>query len=216
MASALVFADSQPQQPTRQGSVPSDKTADYFPEDAIQGMGGLLARFLASAEEPRLFGVVQQANVVCYRFDWMAGRSGRLLAVRLSFDPDGSARIIRALGNLRSSEVRKTEFGVSAGQAQKFLQLLAMADFWSMPALEPENPDRNRKVYVLGADTWIFEGVRSGTYHVVMRRAPVPSPFTEMVSFLTKDLAKLDDSWTPKASPPPPPIKTNTIKINNR
>lgn len=198
-------AQSEPQQDVSKSATSSDEAADYFPEYALHGAGRFLSRyFLGPAGEPRLFGVVHDASTLSYRFSWMAGHSGRLLGVRLSFNSDGSAQITNIQGSLPSleSQVHKSQVSVSAAGAEKFLQHVA-ADFWSMLAVEPENPDGNRRVYVLDGDTWIFEGVRGVSYHVVMRASPEPSSFTEMVRFLAKDLARLDDTWVPQAFPHP-------------
>ncbi|HUJ31362.1 MAG TPA: hypothetical protein VLY23_08790 [Candidatus Acidoferrum sp.] len=62
----------------------------------------------------------------------------------------------------------------------------------------------------MDGEIWLFEGIREGKYHVVYRHLPEPSSFTEMVHLLAKDLAKLDDSWVPKAFGPEPPIKIVT------
>jgi hypothetical protein len=77
------------------------------------------------------------------------------------------------------------------------------AKFWAMPAMEQENPDPHRKPYKLDASPWVFEGVRNRSYHVVIRHGLEPNPFTEMVHFLAKDLARLDKPTISQASPAP-------------
>jgi hypothetical protein len=83
----------------------------------------------------------------------------------------------------------------------RFLQRVEKSDFWSMPTLETEDPDPHRRVYKIDAGQWVFEGARKGEYHVAFREGPQSSPFTEMVSFLAKQIAKLDESVIPHALP---------------
>ena len=86
-------------------------------------------------------------------------------------------------------------------EVDQFFRTIEKAGFWSMPTAEPENPNPDRRAIKLDAGNWVFEGVRGGAYHVVFREGPEPSPFTEMVRFLAKDLAKVDESAVPRALP---------------
>jgi hypothetical protein len=62
---------------------------------------------------------------------------------------------------------------------------------------------------------WLFEGVRDGSYHVVYRHSPDPGPFTQMVGFLAKNLAKVDDSWIPRGGTSPDSVVSTLTRGGN-
>jgi hypothetical protein len=70
-----------------------------------------------------------------------------------------------------------------------------------MSSVEPEDPDPRHRTISLDTVDWVFEGARAGTYHVVFRESPKASPFTDMVKFLARDLAKLDEATVPQPRP---------------
>ena len=130
----------------------------------------------------------------------MGGQHWRLLALRLSVNPDGSTGITCIEESGAPSNAHRAQLTDSDANVKKFLQLVEKADFWSMPSVEPEIVASGRRDYKLDAGPWVFEGVRNGSYYFVVRRGPKTSPFTEMVHFLAKDLAKLDESTIPHES----------------
>jgi hypothetical protein len=200
-AAVFLFSGSNPQQGVPQSSASSaTKAALYFPSGAVDGFANLFSDYLSRIDEPSLLAAAQDPSAISYRFESLAGQSGQMLAVRLSLNPDGSARIFTREESGTPRVLHRTEKSVPAAGVNKFLQLVEKASFWSMPAIEPENSDARRKAYKMDASTWVFDGVRTGGYHVVFRQGPEPSPFTEMVHFLEKDLAKLDESVIPRTS----------------
>jgi hypothetical protein len=177
----------------------------YFPETAIGGIGGLFTDFLGSAGEPSLVAIAHDdPKGLSYRLDWTGIPSLRLLVVRLSFGSESKPEITILEGRLRSTEFHKTQLEPLSDDAAKFMQLVEKSDFWSMPSLEPQNtqPD-GRGPYKMDGDMWLFEGARNGSYHVAYRHSPDPGPFTQMIRFLVKDLAKLDDAWIPQTHASP-------------
>jgi hypothetical protein len=211
-AAAVLIAgtNSQERGQEKPASSATAKIDAYFPPGAVDGFGDYFSSYLRFAGEPSLFALAEDPRAISYRFDWLAGQSSHFLAIRLSLSPDGS-------GLLTSTEIlgapeasHKKELNVSPPDVMRFLQTIEKADFWSMPNAEGGYPRASQRSYKLDASTWVFEGVRGGRYHVTLRRAPETSPYTDMVDYLVRDLAKLDKSAIPHAYPSPPPTITAT------
>lgn len=66
---------------------------------------------------------------------------------------------------------------------------------------DPDKPDVATKSYELDASTCVLEGVSNGSYHIVFRRGPEAGPFADMVRFLAKDIANLDEAAFPAGAP---------------
>jgi hypothetical protein len=201
-ATAFLFSGMNSQQAAPQSPASSAAaTPHYFPPGAVNGFAEFFASYLTRVGEPSLLIAAQEPEAILYRFESMAGQTGRTLAVRLSLNPDGSARIFTAeeFGTPRS--LHRTENNVAPTDVNRLLQLVDRGRFWSMATIEPENRDLPRRAYKTDASTWVFEGVRNAGYHVVLRRGPEPGRFTEMVRFLLRDLAKLDESAIPRTFP---------------
>ena len=163
----------------------------YFPSGAVDGFADFFSNYLRRAGEPSLLAAAQDPDAFSYRLDSLAAQLWQVRAVRLTLNPDGSGRIFTTEDSGTPHMLHRKEASIPAEDVSKFLQLVEKAGFWSMPAAEQENADPHRRVYKLDASTWVFEGVRNGAYHVVLRRGLDPSPFTDMVRFLLKDVAKL-------------------------
>jgi hypothetical protein len=205
-AAVLTAVTNSPQRVQEKPEASATAKIDaYFPRGAVDGFGDYFSSYLRSAGEPSLFALAEDTRTISYRFDWLAGQSWHFLAIRLSLNPDGSGRITATeiLGAPGASH--KTELNASRADVMRFLQMIEKADFWSMPNVEEGNAKASHRSYKLDASTWVFEGVRGGGYHVTLRRAPETSPYTEMVDYLVRDLAKLDESAFPHAYPSPPP-----------
>ena len=201
---ALLFAGSNsqlavPQSPTSSAT----KAAVYFPPGAVDGFADYFSAYLSYIGEPSLPAAAQDPRALSYRLDWLSGQHGYVLAVRISVNPDGSAAITSVEESGTPTVLHRTQPSVSSVDVKEFLRMVENSKFWSMPAMEEENPDPRRRVYKLDASACVFEGVRNGSYHVVFRQGPEPSPFTEMVSFLAKNLARLDKPTISHASPAP-------------
>jgi hypothetical protein len=175
----------------------------------IDGFGDFFSSYLSHFGEPSLFTAAQDPSAHSYRLDWLSSQHGYVLVVRILLNPDGGAEVIAIEESGKPDALQRTQNRLSGADVKKFLQLVEKADFWTMPA---ENPDPRRKAYKFDASPWVFEGVRNGSYHVVRRLSPNSSPFTEMVRFLAKDLAKLDDSAIPHAYPSTPSTDPGAVK----
>jgi hypothetical protein len=177
----------------------------YFPGGTNDSR--LFADFLNNTGEPSLVEIARKdPKAVCYRLDWIGVTSLRILTIRLSLAPDGSARITTIKASIdRWTEFHKAELTASADATKKFLKMVGDADFWSLPLVEPLPPPGpgGRRPYTMDGEIWLFEGARNGSYHVIYRHSPKVGRLTDMVQFLAKDLAKLNDGWIAEASPPP-------------
>jgi hypothetical protein len=172
----------------------------YFPPEALDGSSGFFYVFLRSVGEPSLLAMMaDDPNATAYRFDWVAGQAGMMLAVRLSVNSDGSGDATSVVsGYGKPPVVNRTQHPVSKAYVDKFSELVAWTDFWSTSHVEKANPDLHGGSNTLDADTWVLEGVRNSRYRAELRRAPAPGRFTDMVHFLLKDIANLDDSISPQ------------------
>lgn len=181
----------------------NDQDRLYFPKGIAAQIADadLFSAYLRFISEPSLLPPVEQP--VSYRLSCIYCQKPDFLVVRLSLKPKGNAEITTTLATLHISgpptNVDRTQRTAIATDVGRFSQLIEKADFWSMPTVEQENADPKRRAYKVHAGHWVFEGVRDGTYHVVFREGPEPSPFTDMVRFLAKDVAKLDESAIPHA-----------------
>ena len=183
----LLGADFQQNQtPDSTRSIPDAPL--YFPPDLP--MSSFFSQYLAFVGEPSLLETSKNTNVVSYRLSWLGSQTGRVVAVRLIVNSDGSGEVISAVASGIPWVVRKWNNAVSASDLQRFLQLVEDGKFWSL------RPTEHNRGYGLDGTVWIVEGVRNGSYHCVYRWSPdeLPSQFTEIGRYLAKDLAKLDDS----------------------
>jgi len=178
------------------------KTQIYFPESALEGLHQFISAYLDHFSEPSLFTATSDPNFTSYRFEFMSAQTGRVNTIRLSFNPDGTGTVTAVEESGTPPALHRTQTTVSPTIINRFMQRLEKSKFWSMPSTEPVCPDSGRKVIKLDASTWIFEGVHNGHYHVVLRRAPESSPFTEMVLFLVRDVANLSEPNVPRVSAP--------------
>jgi len=195
---AFLFAGANSQQGVPKSPASSATEAPvYFPPDMVDGFNGFFSHYLSRFGEPSLLAAAQDSSALSYRLDWMASQRWVVLAVRLSFNADGTASVTSIVESGPPAVLHRTQNSVSVEDAKKFMQMLEKAGFWAMPSMEQEKPSKGPKAYKLDASPRIFEGVRNGRYHVVPRLSPESSPFTEMVRFLTRDLAKLDESVIP-------------------
>lgn len=176
----------------------------YFPN----GFSGEMTNFLRNCDEPSLLAAAKDASLLSYRFESIAGQSGRSLAVRLIVNPDGSGKIFladrfvaRDASKGDSHVLRKAEVDVSTEDVNRLLMKIEKAEFWSMPSEEPETSDERKGIYMRDSDTYVFEGVRRGNYHVAVRRGPEGGPFEEMIAFLARDLAHLTGTAIPPHQP---------------
>jgi hypothetical protein len=192
-ATALVFAAPSSQQsapPSAESS--GTKIPIYFPPGAVDSFGSFFSSYLGSFGEPSLLAAAQDPSALSYRLNWLSAQHGYVLAIRISMNPDGSGRITTVEQPPSAARLQRTQLDVSSADGNKFLQMVERARFWSMPAVEQQDPEPGHRVYKMDASSWAFEGVRKGSYHVVFRQGLDPGPFKEMVRFLANGLAKLN------------------------
>jgi hypothetical protein len=197
---ALTFLGAGPHRAAVQGS--TQLSADghqYFQPGP--NPASIIAAFLPSLGEPSLYEAAKDPNLVSLRASFFSPIPAHAVAVRLVVDADGSGQIISAVLMDSKSGVKKTQNDVSANEVSKLLQLLAKADFWSIPSVEDPGPKTDaagHKVYVIDGPHWMVEAAREGSFHYVYRYTPKTSPVTEIACHLAKDVASSDDSTISK------------------
>jgi hypothetical protein len=186
-------------------SKPNKRFADdiYFPvgvfsphEDGMNWIAKFYSSSLAAMQEAPL-SFIKDKNIETYRFLWLR-----------SFHPPVSIRFYRA--NNQSYMVVKQLSGVGVpenGEAnfpktltvnetrpvteaewQRFQELLKKSGFWSIPT-------EDGKPIGLDGAGWLFEGVKSGQYHVVDRQSPEQGDFREACVYLLRiSGVKIDES----------------------
>ncbi len=167
------------------------QTVVFFPAGAIGWHDNLFSQVLSQFNEPSLLAAAQDSSALSYRFESMAGQKWQFLVVRVSISSDGSARVVAVEQSGTPPILHRTEHSASTADVKKFLRLVDRADFWSMRSTE------SGQGYYRDSGSWVFEGIRNGTYHVVVRDGGQPRPFVDTVHFLAVELAKLDESDIP-------------------
>jgi hypothetical protein len=148
--------------------------------------------YLQFFDEPSLLPVHQDRTVVSYRVESLLLRGHKVLVVRLSINPDGSAKVVTVDQSGEQPAVHRTERTAPAVDVKKFLELIEKANFWSMSTVSNDQ----RQVY--DGVPWILEGHRDGKYHVVIRDDWPSGPSNELLRYLTIDLGKVDASGIPR------------------
>lgn len=206
----------------KQPSLLDTTTLKYFQQESVQDLMPYVAEFLNSTDEPSLLTQAQDPTKVSYRFAALLLPGMYIRVIRFSLHPDGTATVVTFLGPFPKDptakiKADKVERDASTKDAAEFLELVDDAGFWTMPTVK--TPDLTPpKYYTLDGAMWVFEGARNGAYHVVYRGNPNASPFTDMVHFLGKNLAGLNDSEIPGGMWPPvsllPPNQSVAIQIS--
>jgi hypothetical protein len=151
--------------------------------------------------EPSLFEIAKDAGAISFRVSYFSPVPVREIAVRLVVNADGSGQVTSAVSSGTATEVQRTKNNVAIADVDKFLRLVEEVGFWSMASTddtEQKTDKAGRKPYVMDGGWLMVEGVQRGSFHHVFRRNPNPSPVTGIGRYLTKDLAKLDDSVVPR------------------
>jgi hypothetical protein len=201
LATTHSVAHSNPQQKPPQNEAAPPKTShSYFPKDTRDRFADFYSTYLASIGEPSLLAASQDPTTVAYRLVCMYCQRPDILVIRLSLKPEWNAAITTttAASDIHGKVTVKDrkERTTSARELDGFFTLVEKAAFWSMPSSQQDNSGLPK--YDAALSQWVFEGARNGTYHVVFREGPEPSPFTDMVCFLARDLAKLDEPTVPR------------------
>jgi hypothetical protein len=188
LSCAAISQQDTPKSTSRQASQPTQ----YFPEGVVASFTRFFAEYLQFFDEPSLLPGAQDRTVVSYRFESWMRRGSQILVVRLSLNPDGSARVVTVDQSGNPAAVHRTERTAPAVDVKKFLELIEKANFWSTSTID----NNQRQIY--DGVPWIFEGLRDGKYHVVIRDDWPSSPSNELLRYLTIDLGKVDASGIPR------------------
>jgi hypothetical protein len=188
LSCATIRQQDTPKSTSRQASQPTQ----YFPDGVVGSFTRYFAEYLRFFDEPSLLPAAQDRIVVSYRFESWMRRGSQILVVRLSLNPDGSARVITVDQSGKPPAVHSTERTASAVDVKKFLELIEKANFWSTSTVTNDQ----RQVY--DGVPWILEGLRDGKYHAVIRDDWPWSPSNELLRYFTIDLGKVDASGIPR------------------
>lgn len=188
VSAALSCAPTGQQDTPKSASRQASQPAQYFPEELARGFASFFAEYLRFFDEPSLLPGPQDGTVVSYRLESLLLRGHKVLVVRLSLNPDGSARVVTVDQSGNPAAVHRTERTATAESVKKFLELVDKANFWSTSTTRQDGG------YTRDGVPWIFEAIRNGKYHVVIRDNWPSNPSNEFLRYLTIDLAKLDAS----------------------
>src|SRR5207245_1572854 len=140
---AFLFAGANSQQGVPKSPASSATEAPvYFPPDMVDGFNGFFSHYLSRFGEPSLLAAAQDSSALSYRLDWMASQRWVVLAVRLSFNADGTASVTSIVESGPPAVLHRTQNSVSVEDAKKFMQMLEKAGFWAMPSMEQEKPPK--------------------------------------------------------------------------
>lgn len=208
LAALFAFARPFPNERSPQNmfqALPSPQSAakSYFPPDTKDPLADFYSRYLNFIAEPSLLTAAQGARAVSYRLICLYCNKINLLVIRLTMSSDGTGSITTTISTIGSSGVpivsNRSQRIATQAETEQFSRSLEKSEFWSMPTNDLSRPTAYNMD--AAASHWVFEGVRSGAYHVVFREGPEQSPFTEMVIFFAKNLSKLEDSLAPRVFP---------------
>jgi hypothetical protein len=141
---------------------------------------------LYDLKEPSFFEAAKDPSVISFRMSVLGYVRGWMLSVRLDLNADGSGQITSATSTWHATPKRESK-SVSPTEIKAFLQLVDRVGFWSMTKIEETTG-------IVDGDEWLVEGVRNGSFHYVHGANPRPGPIMEIVHFLVRDLAKMNNS----------------------
>ncbi len=125
-----------------------------------------------------------------YRLFVRTRPAGILVVVRLSIGPGGSGEVVGKMSKSASAAdvlaVHRT-VNLSRTDVDGFLKLTADSGFWSMPVHDAIDIHH----VAMGEPSWMFEGEKEGSYHVVCRGTSSLASLKKTVMFLV-DVSKLD------------------------
>lgn len=176
--------------------LPANSQDKYFPPKAFsddvrlnQFVYDWYSSELKVLEEPSLFEMAGNRAAETYRFLWLR-TFDHPVAVRLEFRNDGSAVISAKVAtgssgypDKKAQLLENFSRPITRKQTQVFQMLLKKIDFWKLPSSDEHHGND-------GAD-WIVEGVKQGTYHLVVRWSPKEGGIRELGEMLAFGLADL-------------------------
>lgn len=176
---------------------PASSQVRYFPPKVFSSEDAQLDQFVSEwyssklkiLEEPSLLEMAGDRNVETYRFLWLR-TFHKPVAVRLQLSNDGRAvlfaKVATGTGGFPDKNphlLQNFSRPVSSEQVQAFRRLLGKMDFWTLP--RDRGPGGND-----GAE-WIVEGLKQGTYRVVMEWSPQQGAIRDLGMMLAFGLADL-------------------------
>jgi hypothetical protein len=168
----------------------------YFPPK-LYGAGQIAASWAESdafllnrLEEPSLFTRTPDISAEAYRFLWFRTFHSPI-AVRMDVQPDGRSLLTIKVADGESGFprtvkklIQNTTRALSRERTDAFRKKLAGKGFWEAASRDKGGPAAT------DCDSWMIEGLRAGTYHVVERAIPNRLPKTgEIVQSLGLTLA---------------------------
>jgi hypothetical protein len=114
------------------------------------------------------------------------------VVVRLSIEADGSGGVVAKIGQspgFAGDLAMNRTATVSRKDIDDFLKRLGNSNFWTMPVLEPFDIHRSVE---MGEASWMLEGEKEGSYHVVCRGTPRLASLRETAMYLVVHIGKVD------------------------
>lgn len=172
----FVFAHQESKRISIVSKDPPDINPQYFPTGVFSGFPELsdfdarwYAKHLRTMKEPSLLEAAKDEKIVAYRFLWLRAFD-HPVSIRVAVRPNGSALLTAmetdGAGGYQGGTISHDQtFEISTDQVMELSRLLGKVDFWSLQTEE-------RKPGARDGAQWIFEGVRGGKYHVIVRWSP--------------------------------------------
>ena len=192
VSAALSCAAISQQETPKSTSQQTSQATRYFPVGAVGSFAKFFAEYLRFFDEPSLLPRAEDRTVVSYRLESLLLRGHEVLVVRLSLNPDGTARVVTVDQSGKPPAVHRIERTSPAADVKKFLELIEKVNFWSTSTLRQDTG------YTRDGVPWIFEGLLDGKYHVVIRDDWPSNRSDELLRYITIDLGKVDASGIPR------------------
>lgn len=174
-------------------SMPSIAQTRYFPPRSLdENLRGdeFLSQWYSAAlqalDEPSLWERSKSQKEESYRFLWLR-TFHHPVAVRIDIKADGSQLTVKmtsGAGGYHPGHLTKNaSFKLTKAKTDNLLSEVKKDGFWQIESGRGGGGCD-------GAD-WILEGVRDGTYRVVVRWSPQNGPVRDLGLFMLEDLARL-------------------------
>lgn len=143
-------------------------------------------RFLLAHSEPA--SVRDGCTGTCFRLIRFGYPSARIVTLRLMVDQNGDATVFTKIFSGDRQLVLQKMDAVPRSDLTNFMETVKQSNFWQLPGTEPQEGP-----LVKDGSVWTIEGAEGASYHIVRRRNPKPSRFTDIARCL-RDFAQLSDS----------------------
>ena len=143
---------------------------------------------LRTLDEPSLWELSKSKKEESYRFLWLR-TFHHPIAVRIDIKADGSSQLTVKMtsgtGGFRPGHLTKNaSTALTVAQTNEFRGEIKKYGFWQLESRPKETPGDD------GAE-WILEGVRGGTYRIVVRWTPKNGPVRDFGLFMLENLANM-------------------------